>query len=267
VRTAYATFIRNWIVTRRAYPWSFFFGALLSGLITVALAYFTYHALASGQLGPGFTVHAGTSDYMSYIILGASMYLLSVRVFLGVSRSLITERREGTFFSLLLTPTRRSAYFVGVAAQWIAISMGEMAILLLITWPLGLNLSHIQLLTFVLVVPVAILGLFGMSILLGAIMLVSGDTYIVQNTLFIAMALLCGFSFPPDYLPLPLQWLSATLPVTGTLHLLRAALLQGGSPQAVLRDLGLYTILGVIYTISGFWLMQKAERQVLEGTA
>lgn len=261
----YAVFVRNWITIRRAYPWSFFFSTLLSGLITIALGYFTYHVLATGVLGSSFTSYSGTSDYMSYLILGAGTYLLTLRVLLGVSRSLITERREGTLESLLLTPSYRFTYFVGVTAQWLIVSLGETLIMFIITLPLGLNFGHTYLLTFMLVIPVALIGLLGMATVLGGVMLMSGDTYIVQNTLFIAITLVCGFSFPPDYLPQPLQWIGMALPVTGILRLTRAALLQGSSPAGVSRDLISTMLLGLVYLVIGFQLLAKAERRALEG--
>lgn len=267
VRSAYATFMRNWTITLRAYPWSFFIGSLLTGSLTVALAYFLYHLLAGGQLSGDFTAYAGTSDYMSYVILGAGVFLFAERIMLGVSRSMITERREGTLESLLLTPARRFGYLVGVTIQWSVVSVGEMGVMLLVTWPLGLNLSHIQPVTLVMALPVAVIGLFGMSLVLGAIMLATGDTYLSQNTLFLAMFLVCGITFPVNYLPLPLQWLGIFLPVTGALRLLRDALLFNAAPTAVIGDTVLYILLGLVYTVVGLLLMRWAERCAVEGVA
>jgi ABC-2 type transport system permease protein len=79
------------------------------------------------------------------------------------------------------------------------------------------------------------------------------------------MTLVCGFVFPPNYLPLPLQWLGAALPVSGDLRLLRAALLNGTAPLAVMQDIVIYTLLGLVYAVAGLMLMQWAERQALEG--
>src|SRR5205085_11894948 len=115
--------------------------------------------------------------------------------------------------------------------------------------------------------PVALIGLFGMSVVLGAVMLATGDTYLSQNTLFIAMLLLCGFTFPPNYLPLPLQWLGAALPVTGALRLLRSALLYNTPPTSIVGDAITYTLLGLAYAVPGLSLMRQAERRALEGVA
>src|SRR6266852_527840 len=112
---------------------------------------------------------------------------------LGISRSMITERREGTLESLLLAPAKRGEYFAGVTVQWALNSLAETAVMLVVTWPLGLNLAHVNLATFALALPVALIGLFGLSTVLGAIMLATGDTYLSQNTLFATMTLVCGF--------------------------------------------------------------------------
>jgi ABC-2 type transport system permease protein len=265
VRRIRATFVRNWIVVRRAYPWSFLVGNLLSGLYTVVVAYFTYHVLAGGELGSEFAAYAGTGDYISYVILGAGVYLFAARIMLGVSRSLITERREGTLESLLLAPAGRLGYFAAVTAQWALACAGEMGVMLLLAWPLGLNLGRINLSALALAFPVTLVGLFGMSLVLGAVMLATGDTYLSQNTLFAFMALVSGFTFPPAYLPRWLQWAGAALPVTGGLRLLREAVLQGRPVAAISRDLIVYTLLGLAYAAIGLGLMRTAERRALEG--
>lgn len=265
MRVAYATFVRNWITIRRAYPWSFFLGGLISGLISIVLAYITYTALAGSEVGLTFITYAGTSDYMTYIILGLCIYLLSVNILLGISRSLITERREGTLEALFLTPIHRRAYFAGVTAQWCITCFLEVSIMLIVAYPLGINLEQVDFLTLILTIPVFIFGLFSMAIIMGAIMLASGDTYIVQNTLFATMALIGGFSFPIEYLPSPLQWAGALLPITGTLRILRAAILQGTPFMYVFADIIMYTLLSMIYTVVGFNMIRWAERRVLEG--
>lgn len=264
VRVSYATFLRNWRMTLRAYPWSFFIGGLLTGVLAVLLAYFTFHLLAGGRVGSEFARYAGTADYMSYAILGAGLYLFVVELLLAVSRSLITEGREGTLESLLLAPARRLGYLAGVAAQAVTRCGLELCVMLLVTWPLGLSFSHVNPLTLLLALPVALVGTLGVAVALGAVMLAARDTYLSQNTLFIAMGLLCGFTFPPQYLPLPLQWLGAALPVTGALRLLRAALLEGASPAAIIPDLLTTTLLGILYIAIGMRLLRWAERRALE---
>ncbi|GCE23732.1 ABC transporter permease [Dictyobacter kobayashii] len=264
-RSSYATFVRNWTVVFHAYPWSFFISGVFSGICSALLAFFAYHLLADNHIGQDFTRYTGTADYMSYLILGASILSFSIRILLGISRSLITERREGTLESLLLAPSPRLYYFTGITGQWIVNCVLETAFLMLLVWPLGLNMSHCNLVTLVVAFPVAVLALFGVSVLLGACMLATGDTYVLQNTLFAALTLLCGFVFPIAYLPQPLQWVAQALPVTGAVQLLREALLNGFTLTAVVPDLLRTVALGLGYALLGMLLMRWAERRALEG--
>lgn len=71
IRSSNATMLRNWIVNLRAYRWSFFLGNLVESVLTVLMAYFIYHFLAGSRIGQDFIAGAGTSDYMSFVILGA----------------------------------------------------------------------------------------------------------------------------------------------------------------------------------------------------
>lgn len=264
MHSMYATFIRNWIITWRAYPWNFFLGVLFSSLTTVGIAYFTFTVAANREIGPSFVEYTQTSSYLNYIILGAAGYLLTIRVLLGVSRSLIMEQREGTLDGLLLTPSRRISYLLGVTAQWVMASLVEVCVLLLLIAPLGLDLSSVHPWTLLLAIPVGLLSIFGMSIVLGGVMLATGDTFVVQNTLFVLLGLLCGFSFPVAYLPLPLQYVSFALPPTHALSLLRAAMLQHTSPGAIQTEIGYAMLMGLGYTIAGLRLITWAERRVQE---
>lgn len=236
-------------------------------MITILISYFSYHILATGEISKSFTTYTGTADYMSFIIIGAAIYLLTIRTLLGISRSLMTERREGTFESLLITPMAQGSYFLGATCQWLCVAAGEMAVMLLIAWPLGLRFVGIQPLTVLMVLPTALLGVFSVGVLIGAIILLSGDTYIVQNTCLLILTFLGGFSFPPAYLPLPLQWVSTAIPITGAVRLLRAGLLDRTSPAEVLGPTVLYTILGIVYTVIAFWLMSYAKKRIAEGKA
>jgi ABC-2 type transport system permease protein len=264
MRAASATFVRYWQSNLRAYPWSFFVGNTLFGLILVAIAALTYGVLAGGRLGPSFSQFAGTSDYISYIVLGAAGFIFATRMLLQVSRCFITEHREGTLESLLLAPSSRASYLAGVAAQSLSSSAIELVVLLAIIAPFGLDLGGLDPIAALVVVPVAVVGIFGMAACLAAFMIGTGDTYVSQNTLFALMGLLSGFSFPPEYLPLPLQWAAMLLPTTGAMDLVRGALLRGDGLSTAGPELVWVACLGVAYLAGGLALLPRATRRALE---
>jgi hypothetical protein len=139
-----ATFKRNLIMQTRSYPKDFFIGNTLSAIYTALSAFFMYYLLFRGNLKPSFINYSGTSDYMSYVIIGNCMYIYAVRTCLNVSRSLITELREGTLESLMLAPFKRVQYFLGNMLEQAITSSGEILITMLVCIPFGVRFSGIR---------------------------------------------------------------------------------------------------------------------------
>ncbi|WP_432661758.1 ABC transporter permease [Wukongibacter baidiensis] len=261
-----ATFKRNFIIQVRAYPIEFFIGNLLGGLYTILSAYFMYNLLFKGSIDTSFVGFTGTSDYMSYVILGASMYLFIVRTLLNVSRSLITEARTGTLESLMLAPFDRFGYFIGNMLQQTITTSIEFFISILIGIPFGLNISNVNISSTLLAAFISLVAFFGMSILLASIMLYFRDTYISQNTLFLCIFLICGITFPIEYLPTWVQSISKYIPVTTSLRLIRNSSILGLGIESQLDDFIRLSILAIIYLIFGFIFIKKVEKISLEKT-
>lgn len=264
LKTLKATFKRNFIIQLRAYPKDFFIGNLLTGVYTIISAYFMYKLLFKGNLEESFSKYSGTSDYMSYVIVGTAMYLFVVRTCLNVSRSLITELREGTLESIMIAPFKRVQYFVGNMLQQIITTSMEIMVTILIAIPFGVNFSKANILSFIFAFLVSMFAYFSLSLLLAVIMLYSRDTYISQNTLFLLLFILCGVTFPINYLPVPLQYLSRLIPVTDSFQLIRNSLIAGKGITEQLGQLIYLTLLSAVYCIVGFTLIKRVEKIALE---
>jgi len=263
-RTLYATFRRNFIIQLRAYPKDFFIGNVLTAIYTAVSAFFMYHLLFKGQMKDSFAGYAGTADYVSYVIIGNCMHLLMVRTLLNVSRSLITELREGTLESLMLAPFQRVQYFMGNMLQQTVTTLGEAAVMLLVCLPFGVRFSGFN-------GPAALIGMmlslasyFSLSLILAAFMLYTRDTYISQNTLFAILFLICGVTFPVQYLPEPLQWLAQGIPVTLSLELIRNSTLGGMTAVAQMGSYIRIAAMSAVYCVVGFTLIKRVESAALE---
>jgi len=258
------TLKKNLLIKYRAYPVSFFVGNTLTGLYTVLGAWLMYKFLFEGNLASDFSEFTGTGDYISYVIVGSLTYLFVVRTCLNVSRSLITELREGTLESLMLAPFRRVEYFLGnMLVQTVTTSL-EIMVSLIIAIPFGINFSSSNLGSFVVVSIISLYAFFGVSMVLGCIMLYTRDTYIAQNTLFAFLFLVCGISFPPQYLPAWLRIFADFIPVTKGVTLIRNTLLLGmGIKEQVFEVLSIL-ILSTMYIAAGFKLMERCEKFALE---
>lgn len=259
-----ATFKRNFISQLRAYPMHFFIGNVLTVFYTVLGAYLLYTLMFKGQLKASFTRYAATDDYMTYVIVGSLAYALVVRTLLNVSRSLITELREGTLESLLIAPFSRLGYFVGNMLQQTVTSLGELCLSMVICMIFGLNLVEINGFTFLISLLLTLYSYFGLSMCLGALMLYTRDTYISQNTLFLIIFLVCGVVYPIEYLPMSLRIVATFLPVTHSLVALRASVINGVSIDVLLNTYAWLFGLGSLYLVIGYRGFRRVEFVVLE---
>lgn len=264
IRTLRATFIRNFTIQLRAYPKEFFISNILTGFYTTLSAFFMYSLMFKGNMKSSFQTYAGTEDYMSYVIVGTIVYRYVVRTCLNVSRSLITELREGTLESLMLAPFKRVQYFVGNMLQQTITTSFEIAIMILFSIPFGVRFSNFNFLSFIITFILGLFSFFSLSMVLACIMLYFRDTYISQNTLFTLLFLLCGVTFPYQYLPKCIQVISKLIPVTDAVTLIRNASLLGlGVKEQMGRIIYLLAI-SSIYCLLGFKLMKKIEATALE---
>jgi len=260
------TFKRNWLVTTRAYPWTYFIGTLATGILTVGLGYLALHAIGGGRVAPGFPADAGTADYLGFVTVGAAALMFATRMVLWVAKAQITEQREGTLECQLIAPARRLPYLAGVAGQALTTTAVEVGVMLAFALALGVRLPAPDLLSLVAAVAAGTFAVFGLSVPLSAVMIAAGEAHITQNTLFVAMGLVCGFTFPPSYLPDVLRWLGEALPMTSALRALRGATLQHAPLPAVLPDLVRCLGLGGLYLIVGLRLLGPAERRAVQRT-
>ncbi|MDF2942522.1 MAG: phosphate transporter permease [Herbinix sp.] len=258
------TLKKNLLTRYRAYPIDFFVGNVLTGFYTALGAWMMYKLLFEKNLDSRFYVFTGTKNYMSYVIVGSLIYLFVVRTCLNVSRSLITELREGTLESLMLAPFKRVEYFLGnMVVQTVTTSI-EVLVSLIIAIPFGINFSHCNLLGFFVVTIISLYAFFGVSMILGCIMLSTRDTYISQNTLFTFLFFVCGITFPSQYLPQWLRLIADFIPITNAVTLIRNSVLLGMGVQEQIAAIGSMFLLSTIYILVGFLLMKRCEEIALE---
>ncbi|WNS44931.1 ABC transporter permease [Paenibacillus sp. MMS20-IR301] len=260
--TAIATALRNQRANLRAFPWSFTLGHIIDGAYLVLVAYFSYVYLIQGDLDDRFLLYTGTDNYLAFAIIGGTLNIFCISMMMNVSRALITEWREGTLEALLLSPSSRNGYFLGTAIQQFYRSGFILLAVLVFGLLAGLRLPAPHLLSVLAGALVFILSIYSMALVLGSVMLLTRDTYIVQNTLFAVTTLLCGFQFPRQYLPGFLQNAAEIFPLTSSLQLLRGALLNGST--ITLTDLLPAFFLSTVYIAVGIWCISRVERQLFE---
>lgn len=264
LRVLKGTLRKNLLIQYRAYPVSFLVGNLLTGIYTSVGAWFLYHLMFGGKLSADFVKMTGTADYMSYVIVGCLVYLFVTRTCLNVSRSLITELREGTYESLMIAPFKRAEYFMGnMLVQTVTTSM-EILVSTAAAIPFGLRFTGMNAAGFFWSLLLSLYAFFAVSMVLGCVMLYTRDTYISQNTLFVFLFLVCGITFPAEYLPVWLQRITDWIPAKGAVALIRGSTLLGKSIKDMTTTAAWVSGISTVYLAAGFWMMKKTEKHALE---
>ena len=259
-----ATYKRNKIVTKRVFPWTLIIGRFIAGFFTVIFPFFIYTFFLKGSLSESFNKYTNQSDYITYIVLGAAFFILSRSTIMEVGRALIKELREGTLEPFLLSSASRMGYFVGCLAEQLGRSLLQLSVMLLVGIIFGAKIIGIFSFQSIIVIILAILGFFSMSLLLSSIMLYTRDTYITQNTLFGLMGFVSGVSFPVEFLPTWLQYISHLFPMTAALKLFRLVVI---SNQSIMLHMDLILellILSGVYMLIGVLWFNKLERKLVE---
>jgi lipooligosaccharide transport system permease protein len=130
--------------------------------------------------------------------------------------------------------------------------------ILVIIWTLGLQASFWMSLWIIPIVILVGLCFAGMGLVMNAVS-PSYDFFLYYFTLVITpMVLLCGVFYPVSQLPAPLQSVSAVLPLTHAINLVRPIML-GDVPGSV----WLHVLVLLAYGCVGFWLALGLTRRRL----
>lgn len=231
-------------------------------LFNIASGWIIY-SIFKGGLNDNFTRYTGMQDYLGFLIIGTAMYSFTLSIFLNVSRTLMTERREGTLEAVLLAPFFRLKYYFGsLLAQMILVSI-DFSALLLVSLLLGVRLK-LNLYLLCMGLTLLFLTLLGISVLVSLAMISLRDTFFIQNTLLPLFLLTGGYLFPPNYLPVPLQFIANCLPLNFSVNLIRNGLLISSASQInMVQYLG-YLCEALIFTIIGISQLGTIEKAAIE---
>lgn len=263
-RMIISTYRKNRIGIMRAVPWSFMVSRVVTGVTQIVFPYFIYHYFMQGNLNGEFHKYTGGADYMTYIVLGSALNVLAVSTLMNIGRALISELREGTLETLLISPASRSGYFIGCLSEQTMRALLEFGTVLAVGGFLGAHLTYLFSLRSIIVIILAILSFFCMGITLSSVMLYTRDTYLTQNTLFVTMSFVCGIMYPVQYLPKWVQDIAQIFPLTPAVTLFRNVVM-GQQNLAENSSLIIQVVIlsGIYLAVGSIWYM-RMEGKLIE---
>lgn len=166
-----------------------------------------------------------------FFVPGVMGVALQIATVLATALSIVRERERGTLENLLVAPLSKSGLMLGKLTPYLCISTAMAGgIFLVARWVFGIpirgDLTALFLASFLYVFT-----------LLGVGLLISTRAQNHMQAMQISMALILpavffsGFIFPIETMPRIFQWISALIPATYFIELMRAIMLRGATLQ------------------------------------
>lgn len=211
----------------------------------------------------GLLASLGYESYVAYVALGMAFFSMMTSTLFEVGERLHREMVQGTLETIMVTPASRAAWLAGTALGSLAISIADVALVLLyyvLLFGTGdISLSGAPLALAALAMGVA--GMAGLGILLGGIVINLKEPHAFNVMLTPFLILLTGMMFPVEALPQALQVLARAIPLTHTIELVREALLLGSSMEDGLGRLAFLAAQAAFYIVVGLGMFTVLERR------
>jgi ABC-2 type transport system permease protein len=236
--------------------------SLFQPLIWLAPVYFMGQVFSVNGKALGFAAFSGTSDYMSFIILGSVMGNLIGAVFWGMGYSLKEEMDAGVLESSWLAPVPKLVLLVGHTLTNLGIStILSLAILLTAGLVFGFHVSG-NVLGAVLTVLPMLLGLYGFGFAFASLVLIMRDANTMVDVSDFLVQTLSGSSFPVNSMPRWLLPISLAIPMTYGYDAVRGWLLKTNTLLPIPVEIGLLLVFMVLAVILGTRVFHALEKRV-----
>jgi ABC-2 type transport system permease protein len=264
LRAFLAVVRREWTIFTR-YP-SWIIALFIWPLIFPMLYILTARALA-GPDGSGLAIFmetTGASDFISYIVIGTTVWMWQNIVLWDIGFALRNEQMRGTLESNWLSPTWKFSYLLGPTGPQIV----SMSMFILVTalefglmFGVRLNGSVWMILLMMLAAIPAIYGLgFAFASLVITVKEANAFVFLVRGLVMI----FCGITFPISLLPGWMQSIASWLPQTYLIHGMRAAAFSKAGIPELLPDLIPLLLFGAFWLVVGYsaflWMERRARR-------
>lgn len=242
------------------YPMNAVFN-VLQPLIWLTPVYFLGQTFASDAGNVGFAGYSGTTDYMSFILIGTVLMNFVTTVFWGMGYSLKTEMDAGVLESNWVAPVSRPVFLVGRTLANIVITTGMSVVMLILgAWLFGFSVSGNVLAAIGVAIPMLI-ALYGFGFAFAAIVLLMRDANTMVDVSNFLVSLLSGSQFPVTVLPTLVLLVSLALPLTYGFDAVRGLLLGTDTLLPIPTEVVLMVVFMVVMVWLGLVVFRRVERR------
>jgi ABC-2 type transport system permease protein len=253
---------KEWRIFRRYPSW------IVAFLIWPVLFPFGYILTARALAGPdgaglaAFSERAGTTDYISFIVIGTIVYMWFNITLWDVGLHLRNEQMRGTLESNWLCPVWRMSIMIGSSIT----KLGTALFFVLITVVefqlfFGIQLLRGNIALLLLVLPLLILCIYGIGIAFGSLVLRFQEANALVFLVRGIVAIFCGMTFPLAVLPDWMQTIAAWVPFTYAMQAIRAVCLSNASFADIAPDVLRLAVFALVLPALGALAFHYTERR------
>ena len=253
---------KEWLLFRRYPSWIM---AILIWPLLFPFAYIFPARALSGPHGsalPAFARAAGTTDYVSFIVVGTVLWQWLNFTLWDMGYFLRNEQMHGTLESNWLCPVWRISILLGASFTklttsllFVALTVLEFGLLLGVRLVRG-NIPLLMLI-FLLMLPI----IYGIGLVFGSLVIrfkeANAMVFLVRGIFMV----FCGISYPLAVLPAWMKAVASILPLTYAIRDVRAAVLADAGIAAVAPDLARLAAFAVLLPAIGIISFQLMERR------
>lgn len=235
---------------------------VLQPLVWLVPVFFMGQAFSENGQALGFAGYSGTTDFMSFILIGTALGSFVNTVFWGMGYALKNDMDAGVLESNWLAPLPRPLILVGRTLSSLLITaITTVATLLLAGALFGFRINA-NLGEAILIALPMLLGLYGFGFAFAALVLVLRDANTLVDTSNFIVQTFSGTDFPVTVLPRWLLPVSLTLPLTYGLDAVRFLLLGTQTLLPVRIEVVIIIVFMVVFIGLGLWVFRGLERRV-----
>ncbi len=238
---------------------------MVSILFNVSTFYFLSRLFGNALL-PQLDKYGG--DYFSFVLIGLAFSGYVGLSLTNYSSSIREGQMMGTLEIMLLSPTRLSTILISSSLySYLLTTVNVIVYIILGTLIFGFDISHINIISALVVLVLSIVSFSGVGILSAAVVMLVKKGNPVTWLFGSASSLLAGVFYPISVLPDWLEPVSRFIPLTYALDAMRLAVLKGSSLGELRFSILVLLGFTVVLTPLGFIVFSKAlKRAKREGS-
>jgi ABC-2 type transport system permease protein len=241
--------------------------SVLQPVVWLTPVYFMGQAFSINGKALGFAGYSGTTDYMSFALIGTVLVSFINAVFWGMGYSLKEDMDAGVLESNWLAPASRLLMMTGRTFTNLTITtITSLLTLLVAGWLFGFEIIGNFWAAMLTVLPM-LLGLYGFGFAFAALVLVMRDANTMVDVSSFLVQAFSGVSYPVTALPRYLLPIALALPLTYGFDAVRGLLLGTRTLLPIPMEFGLMLAFMALMLALGVWAFRKLERRVrMKGT-